>query len=68
MKAVVLKNLKHDCYFTLYPIESPKDTQVYVKGDYDRSSKKYICKKWTDILGSGRLIDGNTVVFIDFYF
>lgn len=68
MKAVLLKNLKHDRYFTLYPIEAPKDSQVYVKGEYDRSAKKYMCTKFTDILGSGRMIDGNTVVFIDFYF
>ena len=68
MTDVMLKDVKKGGYFTLKPIEDPKESQVYVKGDYDRSSKKFECQKFTDIWGNGRLLKGTTKVYIDFTF
>ena len=62
-----LKDVKKGDYFTLKPIESPTENQVYIKGDYDRSEKKYCCIKFSDISMS-RSIVGNKEVFTDFTF
>lgn len=62
-----LKDLKIDEYFTLKPIEEPKESQVYIRGEYDRAEKKYCCGKFSDISYS-RLLDGNKEVFTDFTF
>ena len=64
---VALKDLKRGEYFTLKPIEEPKDSQVYVKGDYDRSQKKYECDKFSDI-SACRYLKANTMVYTDFIF
>lgn len=44
MKTV--NELKKGEYFTLKEIEYPKESQVYVRGDYDRGTKTYSCTKW----------------------
>lgn len=62
-----LKDLKLGEYFTLKPIEEPKESQVYIRGEYDRSEKKYDCGKFSDISYS-RMIDGNKEVYTDFTF
>ena len=62
-----LKDLKKGEYFTLKPIECPKESQVYIRGDYDRSDRKYECGKFSDICYS-RMIDGNKEVYTDFTF
>ena len=49
MRAILLRNVKNGDYFTLRPLEEPKDTQVYVRGDYDRDIKKYEVSKFADI-------------------
>ena len=35
-----LKNVKQGEYFTLRPIAEPKESQVYIRGEYDRYEKK----------------------------
>ena len=62
-----LKNLKQGTYFILKNVSEPKENQVYVKGEYDRSTKKYICGKFVDISYS-RLLKGETEVYTDFTF
>lgn len=64
---MLLKELKKGDWFTLKPIEYPKGSQVYVRGDYIRSDKKYSCCKWSDI-NSERLLKGTTKVYTDFIF
>lgn len=68
MKKVLLKDIKRGEYFTLKPLEYPKETQVYIKEEYDRSEKKYCCAKWWDCLDEGRLFKGDKEVYIDFIF
>lgn len=62
-----LKDLKRGEYFTLKPIAEPKESQVYIKDEYDRSEKKYLCGKFSDISAS-RLLKPDTVVYTDFTF
>ena len=62
-----LSELKKGTWFTLKPIEEPKESQVFIRGDYDRSEKKYECGKFSDI-SSSRLLKGSTEVFTDFTF
>ena len=62
-----LKDLKRGEYFTLKPIDYPKDSQVWVKDEYDRSSKKFFCTRFSDI-SSSRLLKGTTPVYTDFTF
>lgn len=62
-----LKDLKIGEYFTLKPIEEPKENQVYIRGEYDRNEKKYECGKFSDISYT-RYIDGNREVYTDFTF
>lgn len=62
-----IKELKIGEYFTIKPIENPKESQVYIRGEYDRADKKYCCGKFSDISES-RLFDGNKEVYTDFTF
>lgn len=67
MLAVKVKDLKKGDFFTLKPIEEPKETQVYIRGDYDRSIKKFCCDKFWDI-SEWCLLNGDKIVYTDFYF
>lgn len=62
-----LKDLKIGEYFTIKQIENPRESQVYIRGEYDRSDKKYCCGKFSDISAS-RLFDGSKEVYVDFTF
>lgn len=62
-----LKELKRNDLFTLKEIEHPTESQVYVKGEYDRSEKKYLCWKYSDI-NAWRYIKADKLVNVDFYF
>ena len=64
---MLLKELKKGDWFTLKPIEYPNESQVYIRGDYDRSDKKYSCCKWSDI-NYERFLKGTTKVYTDFIF
>lgn len=62
-----LEDLKIGEYFTLKPIEEPKENQVYIRGEYDRTEKKYECGKFSDISYT-RYINGDREVYTDFTF
>lgn len=64
---MTVKQLKKGEWFTLKPIAEPKESQVFVRGDYDRTEKKYECGKFSDISHS-RLLKGDTEVYTDFVF
>ena len=67
MNQRTLKEIKIGEWFTLKPIEEPKENQVFIKGEYDRTEKKYDCGKFCDISYS-RLMKGSTIVYTDFTF
>ena len=62
-----IKQLKKGEFFTLKPVNEPTGFQVYIRGDYDHSEKKYVCTKFSDICYS-RLFDGKRIVYTDFTF
>ena len=64
-----VKELKKGDYFTRKSLgeKSAKPSQVYIRGDFDQSEKKYWCQKWNDI-SSGRYVDGNKTIYTDFTF
>lgn len=64
-----LKDLKHGEFFTRKSMngKEAKASQVYIKEDYDRSTKKYWCQKWDDI-SRGIDLKGDTEVYQDFTF
>lgn len=62
-----LKELKKGDYFTLKPIAEPKESQVYIREEYDRSERKYLCGKFEDI-SYGRYLKGDREVYTDFIF
>lgn len=64
---MTIKELKKGDYFTVKAIAEPKETQVYVRGEYDRSEKKYCCYKFSDICAE-RMFKGDKEVFVDFTF
>ena len=64
---MTIKDLKQGDYFTLNPIEYPNENQVYVRGEYVREVKAYICYKFSDI-NAERLIKGSKEIFTEFVF
>ena len=67
MKAVKLKELKLNEFFTRKPIENPNINQVYLRSTYVRENKKYSCIKYSD-MNSEIMLKGETIVYIDFTF
>lgn len=64
---MTIKELKKGDYFTKKSIEYPKDSQVWVKGNYDRVERKYECYNFADV-NRYCYIPGNKEIFIDFIF
>ena len=62
-----IRELKKGEFFTLKPIAEPTGAQVYIRGDYIRADKKYLCEKFSDMCYA-RLFDGNRIVYTDFTF
>ena len=63
-KAVPLKSLKKGAWFTVKPIAEPTDKQVYIKDDYDREEKKFMCGRCDDISYS-TYFKGDKLVYDD---
>ena len=62
-----VKDLKKGDFFTKKQIEYPNDRQVWVRGDYDRTEKRYECYRFDDI-NDVRYISGGKEVYTDFTF
>lgn len=67
MVARRLDTLKRGTWFVLKPIEFPKETQVFVRGEYSREDRKYFCGAWSDI-SRCKMLKGDTLVYTDFTF
>ena len=67
MKKTTIEKLKRDDFFILKRISKPKESQVYVRGGYDYSNKRYCGIKFTDIC-SCREFKKGTIVYVDFFF
>lgn len=64
---MTVKELKKGDFFTRKPIAEPTERQVWVRGEYDRSTKRYEVYKWSDV-NYCSYIKGGTEVFCDFTF
>jgi len=64
---MTLKELKKGELFTLKPVEHPRESQIYVKSDYDPAERKFWATRWSDI-GDGKYIAGNREVYTEFEF
>jgi hypothetical protein len=62
-----LKELKKGDFFTKKDIENPSFNQVFVKGDYDRSLRKYEIYRFSDV-NACAFMAGDKEVFTDFTF
>lgn len=62
-----IKTLKKDQYFTLNPVEEPKESQVWVFDGYDREERKYYAYKFADV-NHGRYFKGDKLVCTNIYF
>lgn len=67
MIATTIAKLKKGDFFTLKPIEEPSESRVYIRGDYERSEKKYSCTKFSDV-NHETFKKGSTVVYTNFTF
>lgn len=62
-----IRQLKKGDFFTKKPIENPTENQVFIRGDYDRSTKKFKCCRFNDI-NSVSYLDGDKEIFTEFTF
>lgn len=67
MEQKKIRDLKRGDWFTLKPIEEPKETQVYVRDFYCADVKKYCCFKFSDV-GDSRCFNGDKLVYVGFTF
>ncbi len=65
--AVPLRSLKKGTWFTIKPIAYPNDNQVYIKDDFDRELKKFMCGRCDDISYS-TYFKGDKLVYTDFIY
>lgn len=62
-----LREVKRGDYFTKKNIDFPRDSQVWIRGEYDRSEKKYECYRFDDV-NTTCYIKGDKEVYVDFTF
>lgn len=62
-----LKERKKGEYFTKKDIPELNEMQVWIRDEYDRSSKKYVCYCWGDV-NKWQLIRGDKEVYTEFTF
>ena len=64
---MTIKELKKGQYFTKKQIDEPTEKQVWIRGEYDKTQKKYECVRFDDICQCCYL-KGSAEVFTDFTF
>ena len=64
---MTVRELKKGDFFTKKPYENPTDMQVWIRGDYDRSSKRYSCYCWGDV-NKEQFLKGDKEVYTEFTF
>ena len=62
-----VKQLKKGEFFTRNPIEYPTEKQVLVRGEYDRTSKRFPCHHWNDV-NHEIFLRGDAKAYTDFTF
>lgn len=68
MRTCTIKELKKGDFFTLRDYgEYPDEKKVYIREDYERTSKKYSCSKFSDYMHES-FFKGSKIVYTDFTF
>lgn len=62
-----IRDIKKGEFFTLKEISEPKESQVYIKGDYDKASKTFSVCKFSD-MNSERFLKADKQVYTEFTF
>ena len=62
-----IRALKMGEFFTKNPVPEPNMRQVWVRGEYDRSVKKYWCYRFWDVC-DGAYFPASREVFTEFTF
>ena len=62
-----IKELKKGDFFTKKEIFFPRESQVWIRGEYDRSAKKYECIRFDDA-SSFCYLAGDREIFTTFVF
>lgn len=64
---MTIRELKKGDYFTIKNLEYPSESQVWIRGEYDRSAKTYSAINFSD-MNRERFFKGTKEVFTDFIF
>lgn len=62
-----IREVKIGEYLTLKPEEFPKENIVWVRGEYNHSSKMYSLYKFSDV-NHERFVKGDKECYVDFIF
>ena len=64
---IPLRKLKYGQYFTLSKVEYPTERQVWIRDEYDREDKKYLCYNFADT-SKYKYIAGDRKVYSSYEF
>lgn len=65
---MTIKELKSGDFFTFEPVKAEaKESQVWIRRDYDRAEKKYWCEKFSD-MNCGKYVRGDREINTEFIF
>lgn len=62
-----IREIKKGEFFTRKPLENPSESQVWIRGEYDRAQKKYECVRFDDA-NRFSYLKGETQVYTDLVF
>lgn len=63
---MLLKDLKKGEYFRMVSPSGLLSREVYIKGEYDFSQRRYLCARCSDVYGTGRYLRSNQVISTEF--
>ena len=63
-----LRQLPMGTYFRTLDKNGKMSRETYTKGYYERSEKKFVCAKHSDVWGDGRALKGTSKVTTDFFY
>ena len=66
MKTATIRELKVGECFRRVKADGSEGHRVFVRGEHNRSSSRYVCNSVDDIWGNGLGLKGSTVVSIGF--
>lgn len=62
-----IKEMRKGAFFTKKLIDEPKESQVWIRGDYDRHQQKFECTRF-DGINTVCYLDGDRDVYTGFTF